>query len=276
MQEKRPIGIFDSGVGGLSVAVEMAHLLPYEDMIYIGDQANVPYGPKPMERIQQLSDGITRFLLDHGAKCVVVACNTASAASLQFLRQKYPQIPFVGMEPAIKPASERTQTGAIGVLATPATFSGELYARTVERYAEGKQVYEDTCPGLVKQIEAGELESPETVAILQRSLEPMMAAGVDSIVLGCTHYPFVIRQISAIVGPNVQIINPAPAVARQVQTVLNTRELFARSTNPGEIQLLTTGKLEELLSFLPVAKLPFKINASTIHWEKDILVANGK
>ena len=255
--------------------MEVAQLLPYEDLIYIGDQANVPYGPKPMERIQQLSDGITRFLLDHGAKCIVIACNTASAASLHYLRQKYPQIPFVGMEPAIKPASEGTQTGAIGVLATPATFSGELYARTVARYADGKQVYEDTCPGLVKQIEAGELDSPATIAILQRSLEPMLAAGVDSIVLGCTHYPFVISQIAAIVGPNVQIINPAPAVARQVQYVLNSQDLLAQPSNPGEIQIFTTGQLEDMLSFLPVANLPFKIRAANIHWEKDILVAEG-
>ncbi len=266
MQPKRPIGIFDSGVGGLSVAMEIARLLPAEDLLYIGDQANVPYGSKPLERIQQLSDSITRFLLEKKAKCVVVACNTASAASLHTLRQSYPTIPFIGMEPAIKPASQATQTGAIGVLATPATFKGQLYNQTLQRYANGKQVYQSTCDGLVEQIEAGELNSPRTLQILQNALQPMLAAGVDSVVLGCTHYPFVLEQIANIAGPAVQIINPAPAVARQVRAVLQERSALEQGDTLGNFTLITTGDVDHTTAFLQAAGIRIPITFQPGTW----------
>ncbi|PJH74707.1 MAG: glutamate racemase, partial [Anaerolineae bacterium CG_4_9_14_0_8_um_filter_58_9] len=162
-----PLGIFDSGVGGLSVLRAIRQELPHENVLYFADQGHVPYGPRPLEEVRAFSEEITRFLLSLGAKLIVVACNTASAAALHHLRQTFPDIPFVGMEPAVKPAAEHTQTGVVGVLATPATFQGALYASVVERFANGVTLLQDTCPGLVAQIEAGNLDTPATRAILE-------------------------------------------------------------------------------------------------------------
>jgi len=214
------IGIFDSGVGGLSVLRAIREQLPGLPLVYVADQAHVPYGPRPLEEVRSFADGITRYLLAGRAKVVVVACNAASAAALYTLRQAFPQVPFVGMEPAVKPAAERTRSGVVGVLATPATFQGALYASVVERFAQGVTVLQHTCPGLVSQIEAGHLQSSQTRAILEDALQPMLAKGIDTVVLGCTHYPFVIPLIQEIVGPAVRVVDPAPAVARQVGRVL--------------------------------------------------------
>ncbi|MGZ3948797.1 MAG: glutamate racemase, partial [Flavisolibacter sp.] len=193
------IGIFDSGVGGLSVLRAINQLLPDESLLYFGDQGHVPYGTRPSAEILQFSYEITRFLLSMGSKMIVVACNTASAVALINLRRTFPEIPFVGMEPAIKPAAEYTKTGRVGVLATPATFQGGLYASVVERFAENVTLLQSTCPGLVQQIEKGELENRKTRIILESALHPMMEKGIDTIVLGCTHYPFVIPLIREIV-----------------------------------------------------------------------------
>jgi len=182
-----PIGVFDSGVGGLSVLREMRRELPHEHIIYFGDQAHVPYGSKSLLEVRQLSENVTRTLLGKGAKLIVVACNTASAAALHYLRETFPDTPFVGMEPAVKPAAEHTHTGKVGVLATPATFQGELYASVVERFAHGVTLYQDTLPGLVAQIEAGHLKGGKTREILENALKPMLAEGIDTVVLGCTH-----------------------------------------------------------------------------------------
>jgi glutamate racemase len=248
-----PLGIFDSGVGGLSVLREIRRTLPGEDLVYVADQAHVPYGPRTMEQVRAFSRDIVEYLLGRGAKLVVVACNTASAAALQHLRERYAEVPFVGLEPAVKPAAEKTESGVVGVLATPATFQGELYHRTVERFASGVTVLQDTCPGLVAQIETGQIDHPETRRILDQALQPMLARSVDRIVLGCTHYPFVIPVIREIVGPGVQIIDPAPAVARQVERVLGRREIKRTSVSEGEIQYFTTGdpgKFREVLAHL--------------------------
>ena len=239
-----PIGIFDSGVGGLSVLKEVNNLLPHEDIIYIADQVHVPYGERLIQDVCLYSDGIARFFIKRKTKLIVVACNTASAVALHHLRKKFPGIPFVGMEPAVKPATESTQSGVVGVLATPATFHGELYASVVERFANGVAILQDTCPGLVSQIEKGELDSPETRLILKNALLPMMEQGVDRIVLGCTHYPFVIPLIQEIVGPGIQVINPAPAVARQAKRVLATEGILRSNLKHGAIQFLTTGSVE--------------------------------
>src|SRR5215510_12521092 len=153
-----PIGVFDSGVGGLSILRAMREQMPEENIIYFGDQGHVPYGARPMKQIQDFSEGITNFLLDQGSKLIVVACNTASAAALTYLRETFPAVSFVGMEPAVKPAAETTKTGKVGVLATPATFQGALYASVVERFAAGVELFQHTCPGLVSQIENGELD----------------------------------------------------------------------------------------------------------------------
>jgi len=246
-----PIGIFDSGVGGLSVLGAVRQALPQEALIYFADQAHVPYGPRPVEQVRIFAEGITRYLLFQGAKLIVVACNTASAAALHSLRQAFPELPFVGMEPAVKPAAENTQTGVVGVLATPATFQGALYASVVERFASGVTVLQDTCPGLVMEIEAGHLDTPEVRAILEKALNPMLAQGIDTVVLGCTHFPFVIPLIEDIVGPGVRVIDPAPAIARQVRRLLDTKGLLSSTSRPDEARYLTSGDPARLAALLP-------------------------
>ena len=247
-----PIGIFDSGVGGLSVLRAIRSQMPEESVIYFGDQGHIPYGPRPMEQIRDFSEAITRFLLGQGARVIVVACNTASAAALKYLREIFPDVPFVGMEPAVKPAAEHTQTGKVGVLATPATFQGELYASVVERFANGVELFQHTCPGLVQEIEQGNLNGNETRQILQEALQPMLEKNIDTVVLGCTHYPFVIPLIQEIVGENVRVIDPAPAVARQVRRVLEANGLKSGSDRPVGMKLFTSGDVEELNSLLPM------------------------
>jgi glutamate racemase len=246
-----PIGIFDSGVGGLSVLKAVRLQLPNEPVIYLADQAHVPYGPRPLVEVRSFAEGITRYLLSQHAKIIVVACNAASAAALQHLRQAFPEIPFVGMEPAVKPAAERTQSGIVGVLATPATFQGALYASVVERFAQEVTLLQDTCPGLVAQIEAGQLDAPETRRILEDALRPMLARGIDTVVLGCTHYPFIIPLIEEIAGAGVRVIDPAPAVARQVGRVLEAHGLLNPSPEPAEVRYTTTGDTRQLAALLP-------------------------
>ncbi len=249
--QNAPIGVFDSGIGGLSVLRAIRALLPGERILYLADQGHVPYGPRPMAEIQQFSEEITRFLLARGAKLVVVACNTASAAALHHLRASFPGIPFVGMEPAVKPAAEHTKSGVVGVLATPATFQGALYASVVERFAQGVTVLQDTCPGLVQQIEAGDLNGAGTRQILENALHPMLAKGVDTVVMGCTHYPFVIPLIEEICGGKVRVIDPAPAVARQAQRLLDARGAKAREEAKAPIVAFTTGALNPFQMILP-------------------------
>lgn len=256
-QDPAPIGIFDSGVGGLSVLRAVRHLLPGLPVIYLADQAHVPYGPRPLEEVRRFSEEITRFLLGKGAALITVACNAASAAALHHLRQIFPSTPFVGMEPAVKPAAEHTHTGLVAVLATPATFQGDLYATVVERFAGSVTLLQSTCPGLVQQIEQGALDAPATRRILEEALIPMLRQGIDTVVLGCTHYPFVIPLIESIAGPGVRVIDPAPAIARQVQRLLKANGAlpaegaalaparFYTSGDPGGLQMLLPRLLGE-------------------------------
>jgi glutamate racemase len=246
-----PIGVFDSGVGGLSVLRAIRAQMPEESIIYFGDQGHIPYGPRPMEQIRNFSEAITRFLLARNAKIIVVACNTASAAALKYLREKFPDAPFVGMEPAVKPAAEHTLTGKVGVLATPATFQGALYASLVERFANGVELLQNTCPGLVQQIENGNLKGEETRKILEDALLPMLEKRIDTVVLGCTHYPFVIPLIQQIVGANVRVIDPAPSVTKQIRRVLETNRLKNPSDANGDVKIYTSGDPEELKALLP-------------------------
>jgi glutamate racemase len=262
------IGIFDSGVGGLSVLREIRRQMAEEPVIYFGDQGHIPYGPRPMKQIRDFSEAITRFLLEQGAKIVVVACNTASAAALKYLRDKFPEVPFVGMEPAVKPAAEHTQTGKVGVLATPATFQGALYASVVERFANAVELFQNTCPGLVQEIEKGNLEGSETRKILEDALGPMVEKRIDTVVLGCTHYPFVIPLIQQIVGDEVRVIDPAPAVARQVRRLLEAKGLKNEQGMPGVISFHTSGDAEELRSLLP-ALLGETGNVEEVEWIDD-------
>ncbi len=251
-QSTFPIGVFDSGVGGLSVLRALRAQLPEESVIYFGDQGHIPYGPRPLMQIRTFAEAITNFLLAQNAKMIVVACNTASAAALKYLREKFPNVPFVGMEPAVKPAAETTQTGKVGVLATPATFQGALYASVVERFAHGVELLQHTCPGLVQQIEQGNLDGAETRAILEEALLPMLEKNIDTVVLGCTHYPFVIPLIQRIVGEKVRVIDPAPAVARQVRRLLEAGGLRNESTSRGNLTFYTSGDAQAFKSLLPV------------------------
>lgn len=242
----RPIAVYDSGVGGLSVLRALLIELPNEDFIYLGDQAHVPYGERSLEALRELADGVTRFFIQQGAKIIVIACNTASAAALKYLRAKYPEQIFVGMEPAVKPAAEQTHSHKVGVLATPSTFHGELYASVVERFANGVEIFQSTCPGLVAQIEQGNLDGEETMRILHDALDPMLEADVDKIVLACTHFPFVIPQIEAIVAGRATVIDPAPAVARQTARVLAQKDMLSTATKPGRIHFYTSGNPKNL------------------------------
>jgi glutamate racemase len=226
--------------------------MPEESVIYFGDQGHIPYGPRPMQQIRSFSEAITRFLLAQDAKIIVVACNTASAAALKYLREAFPDVSFVGMEPAVKPAAEQTQTGNVGVLATPATFQGALYASVVERFASGVELLQNTCSGLVQEIERGNLNGSATRQILEDALHPMLEKNIDTVVLGCTHYPFVIPLIQQIVGDNVRVIDPAPSVAKQVRRVLEAKRLKNESTTTGGVKFYTSGDPAELKSLLPL------------------------
>jgi len=217
------IGVFDSGVGGLSILREIRSQLPNEPLLYFADQANVPYGPRSLSEVRQFSHSITHFLLEEGAKLIVVACNTASAAALHQLRASFPNTPFVGMEPAVKPAAEVTRSRRVAVLATPATFQGELFGSVVERFAQGVEVIQIVLPGLVERIELGDIASPATREILHKQLSALRDQGVDTLVLACTHYAFVIPLLEQILGPGVRVIDPAPAIARQTGRLLAVR-----------------------------------------------------
>ena len=240
---QQPIGVFDSGVGGLSVLRHLRTQLPHEQFIYLADQAHVPYGSRSAWEIVQFSQGITHFFLQLKAKAIVVACNTASAAALSLLRQQF-DMPFIGMEPAVKPAASQTQSGKVGILATGGTFASDRYTRLTARYAQGVTVWEDPCLGLVPEIEAGRLNSPAVQQILHRALTPMLAAGVDTVVLGCTHYPFVLPVVEEIAGTAVTVIDPAPAVARQTSAVLQQHNLLAPELQQGGVRFITTGTVE--------------------------------
>jgi len=267
-----PIGIFDSGVGGISVLRAIGEQMPEESVIYFGDQGHIPYGPRLMEQIRNFSEAITNFLLEHDAKIIVVACNTASAAALKYLREKFPDVQFVGMEPAVKPAAEHTQTGKVGVLATPATFQGALYASVVERFASGVELFQNTCPGLVQQIEQGNLNGEETRRILEDALLPMLEKNIDTVVLGCTHYPFVIPLIQQIVGENVQVIDPAPAVAKQTWRLLEARGMRNQSGSKGEVKFYTSGDPTALKFMLPIL-LEDSGEVERVEWLSDSVIA---
>lgn len=243
---ENPIAIFDSGVGGLTITRAVRALLPGEDILYLGDQANVPYGPRGLDEVRRLSEAIVQFLREQGAKLVVVACNTASAAALKALRAAHPEISFVGMEPAVKPAAEQSVTGVVGVLATPATFEGLLYASVVERFAQGATLLQSTCPGLVDEIEAGRPNGSEAQRILREALEPMLAQNLDTVVLGCTHYPFTFDTIRSIVGPDVRLIDPAPAIARRVEQLLSEQDLRNPRGSGGQVRYFTSGHAIEV------------------------------
>ena len=237
-----PIGIFDSGFGGLSVWKECKLLLPHEQFIYLADQAYCPYGPKSKEAILQRARLISQYFLQKGVKLIVIACNTATAAAIQELREEF-SIPFVGMEPAIKPAAMESKSGHVGILATEGTFAGQHFQNTREKFAKGVEIHVQVGEGLVELVESGKIEGEECKAVLAPYLLPMKAKGIDQLVLGCTHYPFLSKSISEILGPGVKLIDPAPAVARQLERVLEgEKKLSNRAIRAVDI-FCTTGSL---------------------------------
>lgn len=238
--DPRPIGMLDSGVGGLSVLREVRRLLPAESIRYVADQGHLPYGPRPSAEIRAFVEGIARFLLRQNCKILVLACNAANAAALHSLRAALPDIAIIGMEPAIKPAATGTQTGVIGVITTQATSQGELFASVIDRFARGVRVETQVCPTLVTLAEHGAPDTPESHQIIADYLAPLRDAGIDQLVLGCTHFPFLIPQIQAFLGPGVTIVDPGPAVARQVARVLEGRGL-ANAGHPGDVIYYTSG-----------------------------------
>ena len=227
-----PVGIFDSGVGGLSVWREVLRQWPAESTVYLADQAHVPYGPREAGQIRGFAEAIVAWLAGAGCKAVVVACNTASAVALQHLRARFPGLPILGLEPAVKPAAALTRSGVLGVMATPATFAGALYRATTGRHATRVRVVEQVCHGLAELVESGAVDGPVAEAALRGHLQPMLDAGADTLVLGCTHYPFVLEAIRRLAGPGVTVIDPAPAVARHLGRVL-AREGLAAPSGPG-------------------------------------------
>ena len=241
------IGVFDSGIGGLTVANAITTRLPKENLLYFGDAARAPYGLQSPQIIQKYCREITEFLLAKHCKCIVVACNTASAAAIEELRNTWPTVPFVGMEPAVKPAALTTQSGRIGVLATLGTISSERFFNLKSRFARHIEVFSDPCIGLVELIEGGKMTSSQTTQLLESILHPMLEKGVDTIVLGCTHYPFVMGTIQQIAGQEIQVIDPAPAIARQVKKVLTERGLLQKEGG-NRHQFFTSGKESDMLS----------------------------
>ncbi len=273
------VGVFDSGVGGLSVLRHIRSAFPHEKLLYFADQAHVPYGSQSAEDIRKFSESISRFLIEHGAKIIVVACNTASAAALTYLRKAFPDVPIVGMEPAVKPAALMTKTGKVGVLATPATFASPRYSSLMTRFAEEVTVYEDPCVGLVNLIEEGRLDDAETAQLLNAVLQPMLDAGVDTLVLGCTHYPYVLPLIEDIVAARIDegaasIIDPAPAVARQVGRVLSQAGLLTSEYESGSIHLFTT-RDTGTLNFLAEHAFGERVTVTEVQWGSDTLETAG-
>lgn len=270
MNPDGPIGIFDSGVGGLSVWREIVRALPNEDTIYFADQQHVPYGHRSELEIRAFSDGIARHLLERGCKAIVVACNTASAAALKHLRDTLPHVPTVGMEPAVKPAASMTKTGVVGIMATPATFQGRLFKATAGRYASGIRLVNQVCDGLADHVEAGDLDGPATEQVLRRFLDPILGAGADTIVLACTHYPFVIEPIRRIAGPGVAVIDPAPAIARHLGTVLAQHGLRRTEARRGQHTFVTSGDARRFEAAL-LRLTGVSGTAEGVRWQADAL-----
>ncbi|MFN9622309.1 MAG: glutamate racemase [Cyanobacteriota bacterium] len=263
----QPIGLFDSGVGGLSVWREIVRQLPTESTLYVADSAHVPYGNRGSAEVLAFCDGLCRFLLERDCKAIVVACNTASAVALQVLRERHPEVPILGLEPAVKPAISLSKTGVVGVMATPATFQGQLFRATVGRCAGPVRLVEQVCLGLADCVESGASEE-ELEDLLRTFLDPMLAANADTIVLGCTHYPFVIDTIRRLAGPERRVIDPAPAVAAHLARVLSERHLVASPDARGEHQFFTTdararfdAACERLLNLRPASR--------EVRWSRD-------
>lgn len=233
------IGVFDSGVGGLSVLHHIKRALPNEHLIYVADSGHVPYGDKSHSYIEQRSLALTRFLIAQGADAIVIACNTATAAAVATLRKQF-SLPIVGMEPAVKPAVAATKSGVVGVLATVGTLESARFAALLERYGDEVEIVTQGCPGLVELVELGKLRDTRTRELVARYTEPLIARGVDTLILGCTHYPFLAPLIHEVVGEKITLVDTGAAVARQLQRRIQT-ELPMRISNAAPARFFTSG-----------------------------------
>ncbi len=250
MADEAPVGVFDSGVGGLSVLAEIRRLLPAETLHYVADCGHIPYGEKTPEYIRERCQVIAARLREQGAKALVVACNTATVAAVADLRERYPDWPIVGMEPAVKPAAAATRNGVVGVLATTGTLQSAKFAALLDRFAHGVQVLTQPCPGLVEQVERGDLSGPQTRQLLQGFVEPLLAAGCDTLILGCTHYPFLRPLLAELVPPEVILVDTGAAVARRLQSLLAVKGCLAQGP-AGPTRVWTSGDPAELVGVLP-------------------------
>lgn len=239
MTPHHPIGVFDSGLGGLTVLREIRRLLPGEDLVYVADSAHAPYGDKSAAFIESRSIAITEFLLERGAKAIVVACNTATGAAARLLRTRY-AVPLIAMEPAVKPAIERTRSGVVAVLATRRTLASHNFSVLLGRLETDAEILLQPCPGLVERVEAGDLAGEETRELLRGYLEPLLARGADTLVLGCTHYPLLTPLIRELAGPDVLVLDSGLGVARQVRRRLSEAELLAPEGRMGREHFWTS------------------------------------
>lgn len=238
--DSAPIGIFDSGVGGLAVLAEVRRLLPGEDVLYYADTASFPYGPRPRDEVRARSEAVTRELLARGAKLIVVACNTATSAAVAHLRATF-DVPFVGTEPALKPAAERTRTGHVALLVTPGTARGEKLSALINIHGDDVEVHVIEAPGLAEAVESGVLESPQTIELVRRFADETRKAGADILALGCTHYAFLRHAFERELGASVAIIEPSEAIARQVARVLDEQQLRNPKSGGAAVEYLCSG-----------------------------------
>jgi glutamate racemase len=240
MNINAPIGMYDSGIGGISVWREIRRSLSSENIIYVADQAHAPYGDRTREELFSFGRGMARFLQDQGAKAVVIACNSSSATVLNTIRRELPDIVFVGTANALQAAVEECQVQHIGIIATQATLAGDFLTGKTMRMKRGQKIYRQPCPGLAIRIEQGDTESAELEEMLRGWLQPMLDKGIDGLILGCTHYPFASDMIRKIVGPGIQLIDPAPTIARHIRNALSESKLLAPDGQPGHDRFITT------------------------------------
>ncbi|NQX85405.1 MAG: glutamate racemase [Flavobacteriaceae bacterium] len=246
---KEAIGIFDSGVGGTSIWKELHELLPYEDTIYLADSKNAPYGPKGRGPIRALSKKNTAYLLKRRCKLIIVACNTATTNAIHYLRNHY-DVPFIGIEPAIKPAALKTKTNSVGLLATKGTLSSALFHKTANLYSSTINIIEQVGEGIVPLIENGQLHSKEMKALLNTYLQPMLNANIDHLVLGCTHYPYLIPILRTLLPKTIKIIDSGEAVAKQTKAVLEKHQLINPSTKVSKHQFYTNGAADVMQTLI--------------------------
>lgn len=248
MSAHLPVGIFDSGIGGLTLVKEIRHHLPFESLLYVADSEFAPYGVRSKQEVSERSLRVTEWLISRGAKAIVVACNTATAAAIDVLRETF-SVPVIGMEPAVKPAASMTETDVVGVLATAGTLESDRFARLVDRHGQEIRILRQQCRDWVKLVESGDLASDHARGLVAEQVEPLVAAGADVLVLGCTHFPLLAPLIKETAGPGVELLDPAEAVVKRLFDQLTERDLVSPCSIRGTLNVWKTGR-DELAPFL--------------------------